>query len=226
MKNGVVYKIQNIDNGKTYVGCTRNFGQRISCHLTRAFVGDTSFLFYPELRESPEKFVFQILESDVPLFDLKVKESRWISELCTVQDGYNQCVVSGNEILTEPEVNDIKMMLEMEIVKFSDIATMFGVDPCAISDINRGKSWHDPSRIYPLRKNTVVRKKLSVDDLQRIHDMLADETFSFVDIAKEFGWESQAVVRKINAGTYSIRLYPLDAYPIRSVDSRKGSRKR
>jgi hypothetical protein len=42
------------------------------------------------------------------------------------------------------------------------------------------------------------------------------------EIALELGWSSEAVLRKINNGTYSVSPLPKECYPIRSVDSRKG----
>jgi predicted DNA-binding protein YlxM (UPF0122 family) len=178
------------------------------------------------MKNTPEKFGFQILEAGVPLSRLRIAESEWISKLKSSVDGYNRCVHSGNEKLTELQVTEIEAMLEAEKLAFKEIADLFDIDSSAVSDINRGKSWRKPLKEYPLRKSTVTRKKLSLDDLEQIHELLADNSMSFSAIAAMFGWKSQAVLRKINAGTYSIRLRPQNVYPIRPVDSRKGSRQR
>ena len=222
MQKGVIYKVQNLENGKVYVGCTLNFGKRIASHLSCAFAGKTDRAFYAELKDYPERFSFQMLEFNVPISDLKIRESHWISLCDSAVTGYNQCVYAANEDLSESDVKEIKMMLSDDVIKFSDIAKLFNVSESAVSDINRGKSWFCDKTSYPLRRNTVKRKKLDIDTLVLIHELLKEPSISFREIANRFGWESEAVVRKINAGTYSVRLYKPEEYPIRSVDSRKG----
>ena len=77
---------------------------------------------------------------------------------------------------------------------------------------------------YPLRKATVKRKKLTEKDVYEIYSLLSDSSLTFKQIATRYGWSSEAVLRKINNGTYSISPLPKSAYPIRVVDSRKGKR--
>ena len=224
MQCGIVYKIQNLDNGKVYVGCTFNFGRRMNEHLCDAASGKADTDLYRDMGQSPERFTFQIIECNISPSDLKARESHWISFYDSARNGYNRCVYAANEELDEYQVDEIAKMLSTSTIKFSEIAKIFGVDESTISDINRGKTWYSSNNTYPLRRNTVKRKKLSLDTLKQIHDLLRDPCISFREIANRFGWESEAVVRKINAGTYSIRLYDMNEYPIRFVDSRKGSR--
>lgn len=207
------------------MGCTRNFSVRIGQHLALSSSGDESLAFYPELKKNLEHFCFQILESGVLLSRLRERESYWISKLDSIESGYNQCLYSGNEKISLVQVNEIKLILKTEKTQLSAIAESKSVDPSVISDINRGKAWYNPSTTYPIRRNTVRRKKLSIDELTEIHKMLANPSISFAEIASSFGWESQSVIRKINAGTYSVRLLDDASYPIRSVDSRKGLRR-
>lgn len=226
MKVGVIYKVQNLDNGRIYVGCTLKFGHRVQQHINAALRGSLERLFYPELKVSPESFSFQMLETNVPFSELKQKESQWIAKLGSKDTGYNKCVYHGHESISTETVKEIGMWLEESSATFKEIAALFDVSPDMVSSINRGESWINPDKTYPLRRSTIKRKKLTIAQLELIHQRLADKTYSFADIATEFGWKSQAVLRKINAGTYSIRLLPSNAYPIRPVDSRKGSRQR
>lgn len=225
METGVIYKVQNLENERAYIGCTRNFPQRIGQHLLLSSIGDESLRFYPELKKYPEKFYFQILESGVTLCRLRERESYWINKLNSIECGYNECLYSGNEKISLIQVNEIKLILKTEKTKFSVIAEFFNIDASTISDINCGKAWYDPSITYPIRRSTVKRKKLSIDQLRLIHELLSDTNISFSEIAAMFGWESESVIRKINAGTYSVKVLDDNSYPIRSIDSRKGSRR-
>lgn len=91
--------------------------------------------------------------------------------------------------------------------------------------ISQEKSWVTSETEYPLRKSTVKRKQLTHKDIGAIYDLLRDETLSFKDIAQIYGWKSEAVLRKINNGTYSNSPLPASDYPIRPIDSRKGRTK-
>ncbi|WP_072619602.1 GIY-YIG nuclease family protein [Spirulina major] len=223
-QSGIVYKIENTKTGQVYIGCTNfSLGRRLSQHLRCAGVIDTPL--YHDLDSDITNFIFSVLECDIPLNCLRERESAWIQDYDSVNTGYNQVSVSGNEKLGIQLVTELQSLLLSTDMKFKDIADMYEVSETVISDINRGKTWFSETFIYPLRRKTVKRKKLTENEVHQIYDQLRDISLSFQDIASSWGWESQAVLRKINNETYRISPLSKEAYPVRPVDSRKGKRK-
>jgi group I intron endonuclease len=220
-KTGLVYQIKNLENSKVYIGCTAvNFGVRISQHLRS--VGVVESPLYDEMESDIKSFSFQIVENEIPLSSLRERESYWSRHFGSAMTGYNQVIASGNEKLIESIIWEVRDLLMTTRLKFTEIADLYNVSPSTIADINLGRSWLDESLEYPLRKQTVKRKQLSTDDIHEIYKMLRNSSLSFSEIALELGWSSEAVLRKINNGTYSVSPLPKECYPIRAVDSRKG----
>jgi group I intron endonuclease len=215
--------ILNVSNGKRYVGLTTNFPTRIRSHLQVASTLKIDSELYRDMNTNLTNFSFQILQEQVPLKKLREVETNWIEKLGTLSE-YNIVRKSGNERLNENEIDEICSLIETTNLKFEEIALIFEVSSALIADINLGRAWGNSKFIYPLRKTTVKRKKLTEKDILDIYEKLRNPLLSFDDIKKCYGWDSQAVLRKINNGTYSIKLLPSEAYPIRPVDSRKGKR--
>ncbi|MDC0832920.1 GIY-YIG nuclease family protein [Geitlerinema sp. CS-897] len=224
--DGIVYQIKNNENGKIYVGCTTNFASRIGSYVEAAKNGTLNTALYRDMREDITKFSFSILEQGIARSELRQRESEWIVNKKSIQKGYNAVRKSGNERLSEEEVREIRDCIQNTRLKFYEIAEIYGMQRDIISDINLGRAWFDPLYEYPLRKNTVKRKKLTEEDVLHIYSLLRDPNLSFSEIASLYGWRSEAVLRKINNGTYSVSPLTASSYPIRSVDSRKGNRKR
>lgn len=223
---GVIYQITNHQNGKVSIGCTSDFASRIKSHINAAIQGKTETKLYRDMRKDITNFSFRILEAGVSISMLRQKESEWIVNKKSVQNGYNVVRVSGKEKLTEELLHEIREAIQSTKFKFCELAKLYDVQPATIADINLGRAWLDDKYEYPLRKNTVKRKKLTEADVKEIYILLKNNNLSFQEIASQYGWKSEAVLRKINNGTYSISPLPKDAYPIRPVDSRKGIRKR
>lgn len=220
---GIVYQIENLKTGRIYIGSTsQNFGARIAQHIRS--IGIIKSELYLDMSKSITDFSFQIIEDNIPLIELQQKESDWIHRLKSSVTGYNNVVVSGNERLTQVGVWEIKHYLLNTNLKFSKIGEMYNLSSCAVSDINLGRAWYNKDLSYPLRKKTVKRKRLTEQDIYDIYKLLSGSDVSFKQIASQYGWQSEAVVRKINNGTYSISPLPKNSYPIRPVDSRKGKR--
>ncbi len=220
---GIVYQITNCKNGKIYIGCTtQNFGVRISQHIRS--VGSIKTDLYNDMAANIKDFCFQILEDGIPSSDLKKRESQWIDKLQSSITGYNQVVVSGNERLINHQVWEIRDYIMTTNLKFSQIADYYNISDSLVADINLGRAWLDESLTYPLRRQTVKRKHLTEEDIDQIYNLLRDPSLTFKQIADKFGWSSEAVLRKINNGTYKNSPLPKESYPIRAVDSRKGRR--
>lgn len=80
-KKPVIYKIENLDNGKFYVGSTGNFRERMQCHKIRLRAGihhskhlQAAWNLYGE-----EAFAFVVVEEVPTSEDLQVAEERWLS---------------------------------------------------------------------------------------------------------------------------------------------------
>lgn len=218
---GVVYQIKNLKNGKIYIGCTTiNFGNRLAQHIRS--IGQIKTDLYDDMEKDIKDFSFCVIEDNIPCRDLRKRESHWIHFFQSTVNGYNQVLFNGNEKLTEHNIWEIKDLIISTNLKFLEIADMYRISPDAIADINLGRAWLDESAEYPLRKRTIKRKRLSENDIYQIYELLRDQTLSFKQITERYGWSSEAVLRKINNGTYNISPLPKECYPIRSVDSRKG----
>lgn len=224
-ETGTVYKIQNTSNGKIYIGCTLfAFGRRIAQHMR--CIGSIDNELYNDMNSNILDFTFSIVETGIPSEKLKEKETEWIRKCNSINAGYNSVAVSGNEKLSDTSVSDIQSLLLSTDFRFSYIASLYHVSETAISDINRGKAWYSDRLIYPLRRKTRKRKKLTMDEISQIHEQLRDPSLTFGDIAASWGWESQSLLRQINNGTHRFGILSKDSYPIRAVDSRKGKRKK
>jgi AraC-like DNA-binding protein len=220
---GVIYQIKNLKNNKIYVGCTiRGFGNRIAEHFRNMEIMNTPL--YIDMRANIQNFCFQIIEDGIPINNVKKRESFWIRELKSSEYGYNQIIVSGNEKISDVEVLEIRNLILTTNTSFTDIAKLYDVSESVVTNINVGKTWYDTNFKYPLRKRLYERKYLTVEDIHQVYEKLRNPNLSIADIAQEMGYASQAVIRKINAGLYSISPLPQESYPIRQVDSRKGQR--
>ena len=220
---GIVYQITNLKNAKVYIGCTtQNFGVRISQHIRS--IGSIKTDLYNDMANNIKDFCFQIIEDGIPSSNLKKRESYWIDKLQSSLNGYNQVVVSGNERLINHEIWEIRDYVMTTNLKFAEIADYYNISSALVADINLGRAWLDESLNYPLRRQTVKRKHLTEENIYEIYNLLRDSSLTFKQIAERFGWYSEAVLRKINNGTYNISPLPKESYPIREVDSRKGKR--
>lgn len=93
MKTGIIYKLTNKVNGKSYVGQTLHEKQRLNTHkragknkkLTyRALVVDYAIAKY-----GFENFEYTVLERDIPQNKLNEREIYWINYFDTLNTGYN-----------------------------------------------------------------------------------------------------------------------------------------
>lgn len=218
---GVVYLIENLINGKKYVGKTfSNFGQRIAQHLNNLNKYELDSSLYKAMRKDGlENFNFRILEFQADPKALVEAETKYISKLDAIDNGYNQ-VLYGNQRLSKESVSQIQDLLLNTNKTMKEISSFFGVDESTISDINLGRSWRKESLCYPLAFHTRKRKKLTNKDILTICQLLEDSQISIQEIAQMYGYKSESVIRKINDGTYNIKLFSDLKYPLRKIKGR------
>lgn len=158
-----IYKIENLINGKVYIGQSRNIEKRWTAHRTRPFNQNSKqydLALYRSIRKyGLENFSFVVLEETL-IEDLDNREKYWIEyyDSHNKEKGYN-LTDGGNSatstILTKKQVDEIKLLLETDMSQ-QDIADKYNVDQRSISYINTGETWIDQGRTYPIRSFSIL----------------------------------------------------------------------
>lgn len=87
-----IYKIENIENGKVYIGQTiRPIEQRFRRHITDAINCKLNTHFARAIRKYGEKkFIISIIDTACDQSELNYKEQYWIKFYNSTIDGYNE----------------------------------------------------------------------------------------------------------------------------------------
>ena len=94
-----IYKIENIENGKVYIGRSRNIGKRWGEHLDMLEKGEHhSFKLQNEYNNLKDKSVlhFSIVEEVENENNLPEKEQYWMDYYDVYRNGYNCCDKADN----------------------------------------------------------------------------------------------------------------------------------
>lgn len=158
-----IYKIENLINGKIYIGQSRNIEKRWTAHRTRPFNQNSKQYDSPLYRSirkyGLENFSFIVLE-ETPIENLDNREKYWIEYYGShnKEKGYN-LTDGGNSaaftILTRKQVDEIKLLLETNMSQ-QDIADKYNVDQRSISYINTGETWIEQGKTYPIRSFSIL----------------------------------------------------------------------
>ena len=147
-----IYLIENLINEKKYVGHSKNILARWSGHRSDSKTKDLP-LYRAMRKYGLENFKFSILEEcDIP--SLSIREDYWMHYYnCFIPNGYNYNIAETH--YTNLAIPDKYKKIIAEI-KYSDkllkdIATEYGLQKNAITDINRGNTWRVEGETYPLR---------------------------------------------------------------------------
>jgi len=151
-----IYKIENLVNGKAYVGQSINIERRWSEHSS--LKSPNSLLAKAFAEFGIENFSFQILE-ECPMELMNARERFYICELNTYLSGYNMTMggagSSGLEVkLTQEDVLKIHSLLKETNLTQLEIAKNFGVGNDTISEINHGRTRRIDFVNYPIRSFT------------------------------------------------------------------------
>lgn len=170
-----IYKYQNKDNGKIYIGRSINITRRRWEHLHNP----SPYSYFDQTLASigEDKFDFEIIE-ECKEEDLQKREKYWIKyyNCCVIENrkgGYN-LTHGGEEYkseenpwakLTVQQVEEIIDKLANTKISIQTLAKEYGVHPNTISDINRGKTWswiHDyDGNIREQTQGSLYRGELS-----------------------------------------------------------------
>ena len=144
-----IYKIENIVNGKKYVGLTNNPQRRKTRHFGDLYnnIHDNPYLQKAYNKYGADAFIFEVLQSyDCSEQEIKEYEKEWIAKLDTYHNGYN-CNPGGDLSynpgkLTKQEVFEILSVVEKLDHKGPRLAEIYGVSTKVISNVRTRKSYN------------------------------------------------------------------------------------
>lgn len=156
-----IYKIENLVNGKVYIGQSIHIEQRWGEHCqpsSNSTIGKAIKAY------GKENFSFQILEETKDLELLNNLETFYIKKFNSLApNGYNLKYIDNQEHHQFLKYDQsiffeiIKDIKETELT-FQEIATKYGLDLSMIYYINRGSYHTLPNETYPLRQVKNVEK--------------------------------------------------------------------
>lgn len=211
-----IYKYENKDNGKIYIGRSTNIIRRKWEHLHNP----SPYSYFDQVlnKIGEDKFTFEILE-ECKESELKEKEKYWIKfyNCCVIDNrekGYN--LTHGGEEYQSDEnpwaklsiiqVEEIINKLAYSKMSIQDISKQYNVHYNTISDINRCKTWswlHNyKNNIRKEEQGSVSRgelgtNKISEQQAKEIIHLLETTNIPQVKISKDYGY-SEYIINDIN----------------------------
>lgn len=168
-----IYKIQNLKNGKIYIGQSINIERRWKTYETLLRTKnnpDNGTLFTNALTSieyTKDDFNFSVLEECLKE-ELDNKEQYYIEYYNSfMPNGYNMTKggQTGEHIigkkLTKKQVKEIKELLKNTQISYKEIAEKYQIRYVLVSCINTGIFWKEINEEYPIRipKGTIPIKK-------------------------------------------------------------------
>lgn len=188
MENGKIYKYTNLINGMVYIGQTKQtLQQRDYKHQTQ--LNDNTYFHRALKKYGRENFSLELIEENIPFNKLDEKEKFYIDffdSFYTTGKGYNLTQGgqwgSGTQKLTLSQVKEIKNLILNTQMTLQEIANQYNVTIYCISDINRGKSFHDDTIKYPLRLSP-QKSEIDNNKIDIILDMILNTSMTWKEIA-------------------------------------------
>ena len=164
-----IYKIQNLVNGKVYIGQSNNIKRRWTAHRNSPFNPNQpnydSPLYRAIRKYGLDSFSFEVIE-ECSIAELNNRENYWIKfyQSNNKQTGYNLTFAeskSGGHLtaLTKEKLEQIWDDLLNSKISQKEMAKKYGVSNDTICSINNGRSWRRDDFDYPLRKPIKERRK-------------------------------------------------------------------
>ena len=175
-----LYKIENLENGKKYIGLTNNIKRRRARHLAdlKRGVHDNSFLQKEYNIFGADKFSFnQIYEGNIDEKEIGDKEKEYITKFDSYRNGYNQNeggnfgASNGGSHLTQSDILNILSALEFMSRPGQILSNMYDVSRTTISRIKSGASHSQYKEEY---------NNLSEDDRKELYEIFCEST-NFVE---------------------------------------------
>ncbi len=151
-----IYKIQNIENGKCYIGQSTNIHKRWAAHRNRwNKPSDHNYetpLYRAMRKYGIESFVFEVLE-ECDVSELSAKEIEYINRYNSFWNGYNQTPGGDNSAraqISKEHILGIIHDLETTNMYHREIAEKWNVSAEMVQGINTGRYWRQ-DRTYPIQ---------------------------------------------------------------------------
>jgi group I intron endonuclease len=115
-----IYKIENIINGKKYIGRTNNADRRKSEHLSALKYGKHRNVYLQKAWEKygEHNFIFDVVDESENINEIFEKEQEWIANLKTCDRKYGYNLTEGGEksILSEESLKKLSASLKGRII--------------------------------------------------------------------------------------------------------------
>lgn len=201
-----IYIIKNKINKKVYIGQSVNSAMRWSTHKSQAKNSPKKITIDKAMYElGIENFWYEVIETTE---NYNEREIYWINYYNSIiPNGYNLLlggdgaqigINSANALIRDKNIlNTLMNELSFTDIKMSDLANKYGVSKKVISSINRGNSYYDENRTYPLRKRDSDNlNKLNYHEI--IRD-LSETNLSLRELSKKYKTNTY-IIKQINLG--------------------------
>lgn len=171
-----IYKIENLENHKKYIGLTNNIQRRRARHFgdLRRQVHDNHFLQKEFNIYGQDNFSFSVeFEGECTDYEIGEKEKEYIKLYDSYRNGYNQNEggnfgsSNGGTKLTQTDIYNILSCLEFCSKPGQILADMYEVSRTTISRIKRGENHIQYKNEY---------EKLPIEERQAIYKIFCDST--------------------------------------------------
>lgn len=158
---GKIYKLENIQNGKVYIGqTTKSLSERFQGHVSAAKSGSNLKLSRAIRKYGEENFVIIEIDSAETKEELNLKEIYWIDFYDSLNSGYNMTLggEGGNTYIckTDEELREIKNKISLA---------------------NRGENNGNKGQ-YTGERNSMYGKHQSASAKKKISDSMTGHIFS------------------------------------------------
>lgn len=183
-----IYKIENLTNGKVYIGQSKDIDKRVQHHFNGAAFDDKNVEYNTPLHQAIRKygkdnFKIDILEECLRT-DLDDREVYWIAYYGSfppfADKGYN--LTAGGKSATSinflfPKLGNITVDLRDSMLSQKDIADKYKTSLEMIQGINTGRYWYRDNVQYPIR-NFYIRKPRATDKVKQVKKVYLDLSVS------------------------------------------------
>lgn len=154
-----IYKIENLINGKCYIGQSKYIEKRWINHKSDAFNSAQKdryeYPLYRAIRKyGLENFSFEVIE-ECKIEELNEREIYWIGYYHSLTNGYNQTLGGQSAPYSKLSLEEVTA-IKNRLLNFQNgdshkkIAEDYNVSTDTIQAINVGRAWIDDSLSYPL----------------------------------------------------------------------------
>ena len=158
-----IYKIENLINGKIYIGQSTDIKRRWYNHkrvINEILYDSYNYPLYRSMRKyGVENFSFEILEECL-IEEMDQKEFFYIKKFNSlIPNGYNQAYGNIKQRKLIPEqVEKITQDLLLTKINSDEIAKKYNISGRMIRAINTGECWKRDNIEYPIRESLLSQK--------------------------------------------------------------------